>query len=58
MPDRHKDAPIPYRPPVNTDIRDWLARHAASAGVKVNRVITDAINAYRASLEASDKDKA
>jgi hypothetical protein len=47
--DRHKNPPIPFRPPAAD--REWLAAYAERTGTPVNRVLADALAAYRAAVE-------
>ena len=52
MPDRHKHAPIRFRPPEGD--RTWLLEHAATAGRPVNAVLAEALAEYRARREGRD----
>jgi hypothetical protein len=49
MPSQHKHPPIAFRPPEGD--RTWLLEYAAATGLPVNRVIAEALAAYRASKE-------
>jgi hypothetical protein len=52
MTDRHKDNPIPFRPPAGE--RAWLTEHAKRTGKAVNAILTAALAAYR---EHHEKEK-
>jgi hypothetical protein len=44
-PSRHKHPPIPFRPPEGD--RVWLLAYAAQTGLPVNRILAEALAAYR-----------
>ena len=48
-PDRHKQDPIPFRPPA--DLRAWLLDYAATEQRSVSAVIIEALAAYRKTTE-------
>jgi hypothetical protein len=49
MPSQHKHPPIPFRPPEGD--RSWLLEHAKRTGKPVNRILAEALAAYRKGLE-------
>ena len=49
MPSKHKHPPIGFRPP-EAD-RAWLLEHARLTGKPVNRILAEALAAYRTQAE-------
>ena len=45
MPSQHKHQPIPFRPPEGD--RAWLLGYAKRTGTPVNRILAEALAAYR-----------
>ena len=51
MPSQHKHPPVPFRPP--EEDRLWLFEHAKATGQPVNRILAEALAAYRAARQLS-----
>lgn len=54
MPDRHKYAPVRFRPP-EAD-RLWLMERAEETGQPVNAILADALAEHRARIENAAHD--
>jgi hypothetical protein len=48
VPSQHKHSPISFRPA--EEDRAWLLRYSEATGIPVNRILTDAVTAFRADL--------
>jgi hypothetical protein len=53
MTDRHKHAPIPFRPP--EDDRTWLLERARRTGRAVNAILARALAEYRQRHDGDDR---
>lgn len=53
MADRHRHAPIGFRPPVGD--RAWLLAHAAETERPVNAILAEALAAYRKRAERAKR---
>jgi hypothetical protein len=53
VPDRHRRAPISFRPA--EDDHDWLLGYAAATGQPVNAILRIALARYRASVKRPSK---
>ena len=49
MADRHKNPPIPFRPP--DDDRAWLYQYAAATGQAINAILREALTLLRKTKE-------
>ncbi len=53
MPNQHKHAPIPFRPPERDRAR--LLAYAERTGQPVNRILAEALTVYLEFLEAAEQ---
>jgi hypothetical protein len=51
MPSQHKHPPIPFRPPEGD--RAWLLKYAKVTEQPVNRILAEALAAYREAVTAA-----
>jgi hypothetical protein len=54
MPSQHKHAPIAFRPPEGD--RAWLLEYAQRSGQPVNRVLAEALAAFRAAHDPQSRE--
>lgn len=54
MPDRHKAAPLRFRPPEPE--RFWLADYQQQTGKPMNAILTEAVRRLRAEVERTGED--
>lgn len=55
MPSQHKHRPVPFRPPEGD--RAWLLQYAERTGEPVNRILAQALAAYRAVVEKAETEE-